>query len=73
MKKLLDLLQRTGLRKGFLGTSRGWFAVWSGISLARFLRKRLGKRRVVVERVVLGPGEAVEIRDTSIRREAFSK
>jgi hypothetical protein len=73
MEKLLDLLRRTGLRKGVLGTSRGWFAVWSGISLARFLHKRVGKQRAVVERVVLGPGEAVEIRDTGIQREALSK
>ena len=71
MQRLLDLLKRTGMRKGVLGSSRGWFAVWSAISIGRFLKRRLGKQPVVVERVVLGPGEAVEIRDTGVRREAF--
>jgi hypothetical protein len=69
--KLLELLKRTGMRKGVLGNSRPWFAVWTAITVARVMKKRLGKQPALVERVVLGPGEAVEIRDTGIQREAL--
>lgn len=71
MKRLARFVRGTAFRRGVLGTSRGWFALWAGLGLARFLRARLAREPVVVERVVLRPGEAVEIRDTGVVREAF--
>ena len=71
MNPLVRYLRREGLKRGVLGTSRPWFAVWVGIGAARFLRKRLGKEPVVVERITLKPGETIEIRDTGVTRAAF--
>ena len=71
MKTIVRYLRLTGFRKGVLGTSRTWFAVWAGIGVARFLRARVSPEPVVVERIVLKPGETVEIRDTGIPRAAF--
>jgi len=71
MGRPVRLLRDAAFRRGVLGSSRGWFAVWAGIGLARFLRSRLGKEASVVERIVLRPGEAVEVRDTGVTREAF--
>lgn len=62
--KLIGLLRTKGFQKGVVGSSRTWLGVWAGLTVARHLRKWLGKEEVVAERVVLGPGEAVEIRDT---------
>jgi hypothetical protein len=66
VNKLVESLRRTGFRKGVAGSNTAWFAVWAGISAARFARKRLGRKPEIVERIVLHPGEAVEIRDTSV-------
>lgn len=66
MGRVVNTLRATGFRKGVLGSSRGWFGLWAVISAARFLRKRLGDQTVVVDRIVLGPGQSVEIRDTRV-------
>jgi hypothetical protein len=66
MAKLVDSLRRTAFRKGVSGTSSAWFAVWAGIGAARFVKGRLGRKPEVVERVVLQPGQAVEIRDLGV-------
>ena len=71
MGAAVNFLRRQGLKRGVLGTSRPWFAVWVAIGAARFLKKRLGKEPVVVERITLKPGETIEIRDTGIQRAAF--
>lgn len=71
MARLVRFVRATAFRRGVLGTSRGWFALWAALGLARYARKRLGREPVVVERLTLRPGEAVEIRDTGIRREAL--
>lgn len=71
MSRLVRLLRTTAFRRGVLGTSRGWFALWAGLGLARFVRARLERGSVVVERVVLRPGEAVEIRDTGVTHGTF--
>ena len=73
MGRLVRFLRGTAFRRGVLGTSRGWFAIWAGLGLARFVRTRLGREPVVVERVVLRPGETVEVRDTGIERGAFGR
>lgn len=62
--KLFDLLRSRGFQKGVVGSSRAWLGVWAGLGAARWLHQRLGKEEVVVERVVLREGEAIEIRDT---------
>ena len=71
MNPLIRYLRRQGLKKGVLGTSRGWFAVWAGIGVARFLKARVTREPEVVERIKLKPGETIEIRDTGIPRAAF--
>ena len=73
MKKLVDLLRRQGFRRGVVGSSRPWFAIWAAIGVARFLKARVARKPEVVERIVLQPGETVEIRDTGITRAAFPK
>ncbi len=64
VERLIGFLRTRGFQKGVIGSSRAWLGIWAGLGVARFLHKRLGKDEVVVERVVLRPGEAVEIRDT---------
>jgi hypothetical protein len=64
-------LRGTAFRRGVLGSSQGWFALWAGLGLARWLKRRLGREAVVVERIVLHPGDAIEIRDTGIARESL--
>jgi hypothetical protein len=68
---LSRFVRGTAFRRGVLGTSRGWFAIWAGLGAVRFLRKRLGREPEVVERFELGSGEAVVIRDTGVSRKAF--
>lgn len=63
--KIIGFLRTRGFQKGVVGSSRTWLGVWAGLTVARWLRDKLGKEEVVVERITLGPGQAVEIRDTS--------
>ncbi len=67
----MGFLRTTAFRKGVRGASRGWFAVWAGLSLAKFLHEHLGKKEVVVERYELRPGQRLEIVDTAVPRESF--
>lgn len=62
--KLVNQLRTRGLQQGVFGASRGWLAVWIGITAARQLHKHLGKEPVLVERIVLKPGQRVVIEDT---------
>lgn len=71
MARLARFLRGTAFRRGVLGTSRGWFALWAAMGAARFAKRRLGREPVVVERIVLHPGQAVEIRDTGVAREVL--
>jgi hypothetical protein len=64
--KVFDLLRTQGLRRGVLGQSRGWLAVWLAITATRQVRKHLGKEPVLVERLVLKPGQRVVIEDTAV-------
>jgi hypothetical protein len=73
MRKLVDLLRKQGFRRGVVGSSRPWFAVWAAIGVARFLKARVAKEPEVVERFVMLPGQTVEIRDTGITRGALPK
>lgn len=66
MGRVVAMLKRAGLRNGVRGTNGAWLGVWVGISLAQFLRKRLGADKPVIERLVLQPGQIIEIRDTSV-------
>lgn len=71
--RLVRFLRGTAFRRGVLGTSRGWFGIWAAMGVARFLKARLGKEAVVVERYVLRSGQALEIRDTGVERRSFRK
>jgi hypothetical protein len=68
---MIGFLRRQGFRRGVLGNSRAWFAVWAGLGVARFLKARVTRDADVVERITLRPGETIEIRDTGITRGAF--
>jgi hypothetical protein len=71
LAKLVTIARRTAFRKGVVGTSSRWLGVWAGLTVARQVRQRLGKEEVVVERITLKKGEAIEIRDTGISRGSF--
>jgi hypothetical protein len=67
MPKLLRFLRSRGLQKGVYGSSRGWLGVWVAIALGQFLHKRLGREAELVQRVVLRPGEVLQVRDTGVQ------
>ena len=71
VNRLVRFIRGTAFRRGVIGTSSRWFGVWAGLALARQVRQRLGKEEVVVERITLKKGEAIEIRDTGISRGSF--
>ena len=64
--KTFDLLRSRGLQRGVFGSSRGWLAIWVGLTAAKQLHKHLGKEPVLVDRVVLKPGQRLVIEDTAI-------
>jgi hypothetical protein len=66
MGPLVRFLRTRGLQRGVFGSSRGWLGVWLTLTLARQLNKRLGKEAQLVERVVLKPGQAVQVVDTGV-------
>jgi hypothetical protein len=57
-------LARTGLRRGLLEGSRAWLVVGVSASVVQLVR-RAANEPEVVERVVLSPGEGIEIRTVS--------
>lgn len=66
MAYLLRFLRTRGLQRGVLGSSRAWLGVWLALSLGRQLNKRLGKDDTVVERIVLRPGDTIQVGDTGV-------
>jgi hypothetical protein len=66
MDTLIRFLRTRGLQRGVFGSSRGWLGVWVAITLGRQLNKRLGKESEVVERIVLKPGQAIQVIDTGV-------
>ena len=67
MASLLRFLRTRGRQRGVLGSSRGWLAVWVAITLGRQINRRLGKEPELVDRVVLRPGQSVQIVDTGVQ------
>jgi hypothetical protein len=59
--RLLQFLQRTGMRKGLMGTSRSWLYVFFGTLALRRVRRMIGSEAEVVFRGELKPGEAFTI------------
>ena len=60
-ERVLTILQRNGLRKGLLGTSRGWLWVFVGSVALRRLRRAIGSEPQVVYRGELRPGQTFRI------------
>jgi hypothetical protein len=60
-ERVLRIAQRNGLRKGVLGTSRGWLYVFFASVLLRRLRRAVGSEPEVVFRGELRPGQAFSI------------
>ena len=71
MPSPVGFLRTTAFRKGVRGASRGWFAVWAGLTLAKWVHEHLLRDEEVVERFEIAPGQRLEVRDTGIRREEF--
>ena len=65
MGALLGFLKARGFRKGVVGASRGWMALWVTITTAQFLRRRMA-RKTVVERFTLKAGESILITDLAL-------
>jgi hypothetical protein len=63
---LLRFLRTRGLQRGVFGSSRGWMGVWVALTLARQVNKRLGKEPELVDRIVLRPGQTVQVADTGV-------
>ena len=63
--KVVNQLRTRGLQQGVFGASRGWLAVWLGITAAKQLHKHLGKEPELVDRIVLKPGQRLVIEDTA--------
>ena len=64
--KLVNQLRTRGLQQGVFGASRGWLAVWLGITAAKQLHKHLGREPELVDRVVLKAGQRLVIEDTGV-------
>ncbi len=58
---MLKFLRRQGLRRGVLGTSRPWLAVWAAISTLSLVRRLLGRKQESVFKADLQPGEIIVI------------
>jgi len=65
MGAFLGFLKSRGFRRGVVGASRPWMALWVTIAAAQFLRKRTA-RRSVVERFTLKAGESILITDLAL-------
>jgi hypothetical protein len=61
LDKGLAFLQRRGVNKGVLGSSRGWFWVAVATWGLRRLRRAVGSEYELVYRGELKPGEAIRI------------
>ena len=57
----VSYLKRTGFRRGVVGNDRRWLAVWAGVTVAGFVRRRLGRREEVVLQEELEPGQTLVI------------
>jgi len=62
MSRLLRVLSRTGLRRGFAEGSRGWMTIGVGATLLRLAARALANKPEVTYRTELRAGEALEIR-----------
>ncbi len=58
----LALLRQSAFRRGVVGTSGFWFAVWGFVTVLPWLRRRVAAKPVV-ERFALRPGEVIMISD----------
>ncbi|MGH9040642.1 MAG: hypothetical protein ACRDZ3_10465 [Acidimicrobiia bacterium] len=61
MTKLIRTLSRLAFRKGVLGGSREWVAVWILAALWTRARRSANKPPPVVHRETLSPGESIRI------------
>jgi hypothetical protein len=59
--RLTARARATGMRKGVLGTSRMWLAIWAVLTSARLMRRWVGHKPEVVFRQRLQPGDAIMI------------
>jgi hypothetical protein len=59
--RLTTRARATGMRKGVLGTSHGWLAIWAVLTSARLMRRWLAHKPEVVFRQRLQPGDAIMI------------
>ncbi|MGQ0616739.1 MAG: hypothetical protein ACT4PW_07065 [Acidimicrobiia bacterium] len=65
MSRLQGLLRLRGFQKGVMGQSRAWMTLWLALSAREWLRNRARKREVVA-RYTLGPGEGLSVSDLGL-------
>jgi hypothetical protein len=68
----LARLTRTGVRKGVFEGSRGWLYVGLAATAVRVARWIITESEVV-ETVELKPGEAIEIRSVTLKKDSRKK
>lgn len=61
MWRVIRYLRATGFRRGFLGGSRPWFAIWAALALARWLKQKSKGEEEVAYRTELRPGEQLVV------------
>jgi hypothetical protein len=64
-KRLLQLLQVRGLRKGVIGGNRRWLAIWTVIAAWRIMSRVFGTKPVK-ERFELKEGQTLVITDLGV-------
>ena len=60
------MVERTGLRKGTTGASKGWFYVGTGLWTLRTVRKFAARKEEVLVSEKIRPGDRVLITNTGL-------
>ncbi len=68
MLRLVRFLKGTGFRRGVLGGSRYWFALWAAVSATGWLRRRSRREEKVAYRSELLPGEQLLVTHEAVTR-----
>ncbi len=68
MQRLGRFVKATGFRRGVLGGSRNWFALWVALSAAGWLRRKAGRTEKIAYRSELHPGEQLVITHEDVVR-----
>lgn len=68
MGRIGRFVKMTGFRRGVLGGSRSWLALWAALSAAGWLRRKAGRDEQLAYRTELLPGEQLVITHEDVAR-----